>query len=187
MPKLDDPRYVQSEQAICDALARLLESKSLSDISMSELAREAGISRGTLYAHHVNVDDAYEQAVRLFYERTETFDEHFSCAVCQVREEAMPYCERLREAGSHASVVADERFLPTSMRIFDPRGFQTIKEKLRTAGLPERLAHTICLFQMSGCYSVATSTAASKEEWRRHREVLDRFIHGGMAALGVEL
>ena len=187
MPNQSDPRYVQSEHAICDALARLLEHKALSSITMSELAREAGVSRGTLYAHFNNVCEAYERAVMLFYKRTQTLDEHFSCATCRESRTTRAYCECLRDAGSYASVVADERFLPTTMHVYDPKGLHMLKEKLQAAGMPEQLAHAICLFQMSGCYSVATSTAASDEEWRQCQEALDRFIQGGLSALGVEL
>ncbi len=187
MPRQSDPRYMQSEQAICDALARLLEKKPLASISMSELAREAGVSRCTLYAHHDNVSEAYEQTVRMFYERTETFDEHFLCASCQVRKTAMPYCERLREAGPYASVVNDDRFLPATIRTVVEQDFHSIKRRLQDVGVPADLAHVICLFQMSGCYSAATSVHADGEEWKRYQEVIDRFVRGGMAALGVEL
>ena len=187
MAKQNNPRYIQSEHAICDALARLLGRKPLASITMSELAREADVSRGTLYAHFSNIGEVYERAVELFYEHSQTLDEHFTCANCRGNKPVRPFCECLRDAGSYAGVVSDERFLPTSMRIFDPQGFRTIKGKLQEAGMPEQLAHTICLFQMSGCYSVATSTVADEDEWHQHRELLDRFIQGGMAALGVEL
>ncbi len=187
MPRQDDPRYIQSEQSICDALARLLAHKPLQSVTMSELAREAAVSRGTLYAHFSNVGEVYERTVERFYGQTQTIDEHFACVSCRASRPVHPFCERLRDAGIYSGVVADERFLPASMRIFAPKGLHTVKEKLQKAGVPDRLAHAICLFQMSGCYSVATSTAASDEEWRQCQEALDRFIQGGLSALGVEL
>lgn len=187
MANRNDPRYIQSEQAICDALARLLGGKPLSCITMSELAREAGVSRGTLYAHFSNVGEAYERAVDLFYHQTQTLGEHFACASCRNSSPVRPFCERLREAGPYTSVVADERFLPTTMRAIDPRGVDTLRTRLQSAGLPEQLAHAIYRFQMSGCYSVATSTVADDAEWRQYQEALDRFIQGGLSALGVKL
>lgn len=187
MSNQNDPRYVQSEHAICDALARLLARKPLQSITMSELAREAGVSRGTLYAHFSNVGEAYERTVEHFYGQTQTIDEHFACVSCRANRPVHPFCERLRDAGIYSGVVADERFLPTSMHIFAPKGLDTVKEKLRKVGVPDRLAHAICLFQMSGCYSVATSTVADDAEWRQYQEALDRFIQGGLAALGADV
>lgn len=187
MPRQDDPRYIQSEQSICDALARLLAHKPLQSVTMSELAREAAVSRGTLYAHFSNVGEVYERAVERFYGQTQTIDEHFACASCRNGSPVRPFCERLREAGPYASLVADERFLPTTMRIIDPRGLETVRTSLQVAGVPEQLAQAIYRFQMSGCYSVATSTVADDDEWRQYQEALDRFIQGGLSALGVEL
>ena len=37
------------EQAICDALERLLATRKLADLSVAEILREAGISRGSFY------------------------------------------------------------------------------------------------------------------------------------------
>lgn len=187
MPKQDDPRYIQSEQSICNALARLLEEKSLQGITMSELAREANVSRGTLYAHFNNVGEAYERAVELFYEQIQTLDEHFSCAMCRGDKPVHAYCERLRNAGTYTSIVTDERFLPTTVRRIDPARFHDLEAKLREAGVPKQLAHSVYLFQMSGCHAVATSVDVSDAEWREYQDILDRFIRGGLAALGVEL
>lgn len=187
MANRNDPRFIQSERAICDALARLLECKPLSSVSMSELAREAGVSRGTLYAHFNNVSEAYERTVSLFYEQIQTLDEHFSCASCRGDRPVHAFCDRLRNAGAYQSVVRDERFLPTTMRSIALDGSEPLQRRLRDAGVPERLARIIQLFQMSGCYSIATGTDATDEEWREYQETLDRFIQGGIAALGVQL
>lgn len=146
-----------------------------------------GCEQGTLYAHFSNVGEVYERTVERFYGQTQTIDEHFACASCRNGSPVRPFCERLREAGPYASLVADERFLPTTMRIIDPRGLETVRTSLQVAGVPEQLAQAIYRFQMSGCYSVATSTVADDDEWRQYQEALDRFIQGGLSALGVEL
>lgn len=187
MANRSDPRFIQSERAICDALARLLEVKPLSSVSMSELAREAGVSRGTLYAHFNNVNDAYERTVGQFYEQIQTLDEHFSCVACRDDKPVHAFCARLRNAGAYQSVVRDERFLPTTMRSIALDGEEPLQRLLRQAGVPSQLARVIQLFQMSGCYSIATGTDASDEEWCEYQEVLDRFIQGGLAALDVQL
>ena len=54
---MEDARFERCGEAIRQALLRLLVGKRIEDVSMSELAREAGVSRSTLYAHYGNVLD----------------------------------------------------------------------------------------------------------------------------------
>lgn len=48
------PRKDNVKDIILDATKKLLEKKSLSDISLAEIASTAGISKGTLYYHYKN-------------------------------------------------------------------------------------------------------------------------------------
>ena len=50
----------RTEQRIRDALLKLLANKPLADITVSELAREAHVSRSTFYEHFGNPDDVYD-------------------------------------------------------------------------------------------------------------------------------
>ena len=51
------PRKDNVKELILNATEELLEHKKLSDISLAEIAREAGISKGTLYYHYKNKND----------------------------------------------------------------------------------------------------------------------------------
>lgn len=51
------PRKDNVKDIILDATKKLLEKKSLSDISLAEIATAAGISKGTLYYHYKNKTD----------------------------------------------------------------------------------------------------------------------------------
>lgn len=53
------PRNENIREKILDATDHLLQSKSLSDITLSEIARETGISKGTLYYYYKNKTDIY--------------------------------------------------------------------------------------------------------------------------------
>lgn len=46
------PRKDNVKELILDAAEKLLETKKISGISLAEIAREAGISKGTLYYHY---------------------------------------------------------------------------------------------------------------------------------------
>ena len=51
------PRKEDVSNLIVSAMEELLQSKALSDISLAEIARTAGISKGTLYYHFKNKDE----------------------------------------------------------------------------------------------------------------------------------
>lgn len=51
------PRKDNVKDLILTTTERLLEHKKLSDISLAEIAREAEISKGTLYYHYKNKND----------------------------------------------------------------------------------------------------------------------------------
>lgn len=51
------PRKDNVSKLILDAAEQLLDTKALSEFSLSELARTAGISKGTLYYHYKNKED----------------------------------------------------------------------------------------------------------------------------------
>jgi AcrR family transcriptional regulator len=47
-----DPRILRSRSMLMEALSRLLTRKELNDISIQEIADEAGLNRGTFYLHY---------------------------------------------------------------------------------------------------------------------------------------
>ena len=49
-----DRRVLKTEKALEDALLHLMRSKSIDQITTTELCREAGINRNTFYAHYPN-------------------------------------------------------------------------------------------------------------------------------------
>lgn len=54
---------------ILDALQRLLESKELSTISVSEIAQEAGIGKGSVYYYFPSKDAIFEALIKRNYEQ----------------------------------------------------------------------------------------------------------------------
>ena len=51
-PKKEDKRILKSKKAIKDALIKLLAQKDFKQITITDLAREAGINRATFYMHY---------------------------------------------------------------------------------------------------------------------------------------
>lgn len=56
-------RRTRTERRIREALTRLLPERGIDGISVSDIAREAGINRGTFYAHYVDKYDLMNKQV----------------------------------------------------------------------------------------------------------------------------
>lgn len=56
-----DKRTQKTKNCILQALFKLLEKKSLDDITITELAETANINRKTFYAHYNSVQDVIEE------------------------------------------------------------------------------------------------------------------------------
>ncbi len=183
MSGIDDARFMRSEERMQHALLTLLQHKPLANIGVTELAREAQVSRATFYAHYENVNDVYEQLVQRFMSNIQEFDEHFDCAGGAKNCSSQPYCERIREADEYVGVARDPRFFTAMMAFIEESENFSLKERLIEAGIPKDIARALTLFQMSGCHALATSDRTSNADWSQVRQAVDRFIEGGVAAL----
>lgn len=72
-PKKEDKRVKNTRQAIRNSFLKLIAEKPIDRISVTELCRDAGINRGTFYAHYTDAYDLrnsiVEDLYRAVYER----------------------------------------------------------------------------------------------------------------------
>lgn len=61
MPKAEYRSAIRSKNFIKKALVKLMHEKDLSKITVSDIIREADISRGTFYAHFTDINSVIEQ------------------------------------------------------------------------------------------------------------------------------
>lgn len=183
---MQDARVEKSVEAVKQALLRLLVAKRLEDVSMSELAREAGVSRSTLYAHFGNVPDVYAVLVLDVLRGLRPLGVHLHCSDC-VESGTRPFCMLVRDAGAYDPVVRDARFLPMMFDMVDqgivPSSTANIYAQL---GMSRMQANALLRFQISGCYAVALADV-SPGEWDVVQRTLDAFIRGGINAVRVPL
>ncbi len=183
MPNTTDKRFKKCEERIQTALVKLLASKPLTEIGVSELSREAHVSRATFYAHYENVGDVYDQLVQKAMTDVQPLSERFACDRFSCDSSGKPtYCERIRSGGDLSGVIKDPRFFPAMMEI--GRDTDLLSDYAARTGISKDLAEVVMLFQMSGCHAVATSKFAQRSDWPQIRELIDQFIEGGMSALG---
>ncbi|MBE6902749.1 MAG: TetR/AcrR family transcriptional regulator, partial [Ruminococcaceae bacterium] len=56
-----DKRVIRTKKAIKNALFKLMESKDISDITISELTASANVNRRTFYTHYRTITDILEE------------------------------------------------------------------------------------------------------------------------------
>ena len=171
----------RTEGAVKEALLALLAKKQLADITVSELSREARVSRSTFYEHFGNPADVYDAIVRDYTSETLPLMSQITCSD-GFKPKGRPFCSLLRKAGAYDPVVREGRFLDTFLNKREGMDQHDLFALLTNAGYTNAQAEAICSFQVSGCFAAARMSTASDEEWAQIRAVIDRFILGGIAA-----
>lgn len=177
-----DIRNERTERALIDSLLCILGRKRFSDISVSELAAEAHLSRSTFYAHFPNVRAVFDRAVSEFLGQTRTLSTQLKCASCRDAGSGMPFCEMLRTQERYRPLVAQPEFLSSYLSLRTQVSNDRVWDALEDAGLPSEIIEAVIRFQMTGCYAVAT-TMRGDVDWVRVQATLDTFIRGGLSAL----
>ena len=178
----DEWKYeTRTEEAVKGALVALLARKPLAEVTVAELAREAGVSRSTFYEHFGNTADVYDALVSDFSHDVSPLMDQVACTG-SFRPRGKPFCEQLRENGPRAAVVGEDRFLNAYLTQTQGLEQHDLYGLLTGAGYSDAQARALCSFQMTGCFSAATSSKATGEEWEGIKAVIDRFILGGIAA-----
>ena len=181
-----DIRNERTERAILDAFLDELSEKPLASITVSAVAKRAGISRSTFYAHFSNVRDVFDRALGDFVRNIRELNVQLRCASCGDdgldAEAKLPFCVALRRAGRYDALVRSPEFLPAYLGLVDSSEGNAVLESLVDAGVQPETARNVMRFQLSGCYAVALSTPPDAD-WRALQRALDDYIRGGIAAL----
>lgn len=177
-----DIRNDRTEKAIADGLLKVLEKKRFVDITVSEVARAAKISRSTFYVHFSGLDEVFSFAVRTLLERTRKLNVQLRCASCESPGPGVPFCVQMRESTPFRALIEDPQFLPIYLELMRTEETDIIAEELTAAGVESLVIDAVIRFQMSGCYAVSTNLH-DNENWEQVQAALDTFIRGGLNAL----
>lgn len=182
---MTDKRILKTRAAVKQALLEILESKHLSDVSVSELSAAAGISRSTFYCNYQNVQEVFEALISDFLDETRGLRTQLRCKGCQdnALDNKTPFCVAVRKAGRYQNVVRETGFLPALLNIINSgvRGTYAQAPYLER-GLSPHVAENLVSFQMAGCYTAALAGGDDKS-WEATQAAIDIFIAGGLGAI----
>ena len=182
---MPDKRIEKTQEAVKEALLEIMKKTRLSQITVSGLANEAGISRSTFYANFQNVNEVFEMLIVDFMMETRALVSQLRCKGCEAEasDDKTPYCIAVRTTDRYRNVVREAEFLPTLLQLVDDDvlGEFVLKPYLDLGVSPSE-AKTLLIFQIAGCHTAALS-CVDDSTWRKTQSVLDTFIAGGMKAV----
>ena len=175
----DTTKTNQSRDDIKIALLDLLRTKPLSDITMTQLAQNASVSRSTLYNHFNNVAEVYTSLVGDFRGTISPLEQQLD-GENPAESPTKPFCLRIMEKSPWQPLFNEQMFMDTLLN--DPRYLQThdLYNLLKEQGYSDEIARSLSIFQIAGCYMAARAAATEGKDWKKIRPIIDRFIVGGI-------
>ena len=171
-----------TEQALKDALLKVMERKRFHDVTVAEVCRAAKTSRGTFYLHYNNVSDTLDAILdECFNDLHDMVGERrgiseSSCNDC-------PLCERVRNAGKYAPLFDDDLLVTRVVgNILERYREAFVEREVQRGYLTSEQASAVMMFQINGCYAVARASRHTTIPWTGTRETLDAFIVAGLEA-----
>lgn len=172
----------RTKKDIKRALIELLEHKALDAVTMSELARAAGVSRNTLYQHYGNVHEVYVDIARDLKLETTPIMSQLECYEDASEPGTLPFCQLIRTSPQYRIMSQDPRFLDTFIAEESLLERHAFYRSLVDAGYAPAVAKTLSLFQVNGCFNAAKTLTDNDALWVEARQAIDTFICGGLEA-----
>ncbi len=177
MSKKENQRIILTKRLLQEGLLRLLESKELEKISVTELCRESGINRATFYNHYSSPQDLLaDLEQRLTTELTQIIDDpRFVGDISAQLEATCAYYQENAQsiivlARCHADEDLADIFYQLNQKL--PRNRRTSS---RMNSLEPASQHLVATFLYTGCYHLIREWLV-KDIQKTPREIADLLL-----------
>jgi len=175
-----DRRTRYTRQVIRDALLELMQQKSFSRVTVTELCRLAEINRGTFYLHYLDLDDVLDDILTELMSETACVLDHVLCPdrTCG----GYPFCDKIQSGSRLRILFLDESITEKLIEKVSAVCKEDYVTYLMSHSLLTcREAEAIFYFQMNGCLAINRQMLRSRRpDWRKVQETIDGFIRAGL-------
>lgn len=186
-----DRRTLYTLTIIKDTFLKLINHKPYSKINVSELCREADITRSTFYLHYNNIsdvlNDVLDDALHLTHDTTSTnlYNLDFSFDYLKQNESMIPACQRIGDSEKYQKLLMDPDLSEYIVgRIIANERKRAIPSLMKQTGLSKEDAETMFLYIIHGSFAVNRAHHFKKDErWSRDVELLNKFTQAGYNGL----
>ena len=183
--KKPDRRTLHTRKAIQDAFLRVKRAKEYNTITVTDICREAEISRGTFYAHFGNIAEVLDTLLDDALAGMGYLREYLSVPQSETKC-AHPFCRFVRENTELRCILFDDALghivVKKLAAIYKDAYMREIWNK--GTGLTDQEAEALFYFQINGCFAVSKRYSnLGAEEWCPVQNVIDQFIKGGINSI----
>lgn len=183
--KKTDRRTIYTKNAIKNSLLDVLQKKNFTDVTVTEVCRNAEINRGTFYLHYTNmtgvlneiIDDVFQNAKSLFEHLN--LDNYNPSSRCKT-----PFCQHIQNSGKSKVIFLDDTLTGYIIKkLYNYYKEDFIAQLTAISDLTEKQAYAIFIFQMNGCFAVNKAmhwNCPDNKEWCPVQETIDGFIQRGI-------
>ena len=182
-----DRRKIYTVRVIKEAFLELKRIKPFNEITITELCKEAEISRGTFYLHYHNtmdvldeiMEDALNQTLELpeFASLDYEYADPFVDNKCKV-----PICEMIRASNKYRSIFLDDSLTDyIAGKIMDMHIDNFVVNMKKKTTISEDELRNFYYFRLMGCLAVTKRTIHySQDEWKTVKSFIDNIQRTGV-------
>jgi AcrR family transcriptional regulator len=178
-------RVSYTEEAIKDAFLNLLKCKDYMDITVTDICKTAGVSRGTFYAHFDNIAKLTDTLFEEVLSNVGNIPLQYICLPGNSQNDGLPLCMFLRKNKKYqplffSSSLRSSAIGHTVDALLD--GFLSVmKDK---TSLSDSQLEDLLYMQITDCIMVCLKHIHdSDEEWEKTRYNVDAFLTNGFCHL----
>lgn len=182
-----DRRTLYTIKVIKDALISLVDKEPYAKITVTQLCREADITRSTFYLHFNNVTDVLNQVLddALMISQDQSNDlplaSEVSLDFLKQNESLLPTCQRIADSNKYRALLMDPDLSEYIIgRIAQHERDKAIPRIHERTGLSMADAETLFLYTLHGSFAINKRHRFMKDdEWYHEVKMLNEFIDAG--------
>ncbi len=174
---------MNAPEKIKAAFLEMKKEQSFDSITITDLCRNAQISRTAFYRYYSGIDDVLNELIKDVLNRSENFGEETAARLNgKMTREKEPICEYLRSHQEYKPVFSDSSLLHLILREIVKHQKAGFISRIKTdESLSDREAEILLYYQAAGCMTaVNRSYGLSDEEWEKIRERIDGSMSAGL-------
>lgn len=181
-----DRRTLYTLRVIKDAFLKLVKQESYAKITVTELCRQADITRSTFYLHYNSLTDVLNEVLddALLLSQTQEInlpDQDYSFDYLSKNESLIPACQRIGNSEKYQQLLMDPDLTEYIIgRIMAHERGHVIPSLMKKVGCSKEDAETIFLYTIHGSFAVNRAHHFIKDrKWSHDVALLNRFTEAG--------
>lgn len=190
-----DRRTLCTLKVIKDTFLKLINNEPYSKITVTEICREANITRSTFYLHYNSIsdvlNDTLDDALQLSQNSIliNSSEKDLTFNYLKKNESMIPACQRIGQSDKYQKLLMDPDLSEYIIgRIMAREKDKVIPALMKKANLSKKEAETIFLYIIHGSFAVNRAHHFIKDEsWSRDVNLLNKFTAAGYQGLKINL